>query len=144
MAYRRREHDPACRCDRADTGCAALAVQPLSRSRVQELAEGASLAVGPMATPALGPELGWRLAVVAGLLAWWRLGFRPSASARFWRRQAVAQRQTAGALNQLEEAGWLGASRPGPPGLVGQSRPLGHPAARPPARPGHPPGRPAA
>src|SRR5829696_5942435 len=39
MAYRRREHEPACRCDRADAGCAALAVQRLSRTRVQELAE---------------------------------------------------------------------------------------------------------
>ena len=163
MAYRRREHDPACRCGRADTGCAALAVQRLSRTRVQELAEeiwtvsngtalldrpvvdprgsrpgasaqaayrrlrhserqrwrdtwrsrrslvvpGTVLAVGLLAAPALGPGLGWQLALVAGLVAWWRLGFRPSASARFWRRQAVAQHQTAGALAELEEQGWL-------------------------------------
>jgi hypothetical protein len=163
MAYRRREHDRACQCDRADTGCAALAVQRLSRTRVQELAEeiwtvsngtavpdrppadprgsrpgasaqaayrrrrhtereqwrdgwrsrrswmvpGAVLGMGLMVTPALGPGLGWRLAVVAGLITWWRLGFRPSASARFWRRQAVAQRRTAGELTQLEEQGWL-------------------------------------
>jgi hypothetical protein len=39
MANKRREHDRACRCDQADAGCAALAVQRLSRSRVQELAE---------------------------------------------------------------------------------------------------------
>ena len=163
MAHRRREHEPACRCDRADAGCAALAVQRLSRTRVQELAEeiwtvsngtavpdrpvidprdsrpgasaqaayrrrrhtereqwrdrwrsrrrwvvaGAVLAVGLLATPALGLWLGWRLAGVAGLLLWWRLGFHPSTSARFWRRQAVTQRRTAGALTQLEEAGWL-------------------------------------
>ena len=37
--YRRREHDRACRCDQADAGCPALAVQGLSRTRVQELAE---------------------------------------------------------------------------------------------------------
>jgi hypothetical protein len=45
--------------------------------------------------------------VVAGLGAWWRLRFHPSASARFWRRQAVAQRRTAGVLAQLEQEGWL-------------------------------------
>src|SRR5215218_3269455 len=39
MPSRRREHDRACRCERADGGCAALAVQRLSRTRVQELAE---------------------------------------------------------------------------------------------------------
>jgi hypothetical protein len=38
-AYRRREHDRACRCDQADAGCPALAVQGLSRTRLQELAE---------------------------------------------------------------------------------------------------------
>jgi hypothetical protein len=163
MANKRREHDRACRCDRADAGCAALAVQRLSRSRVQELAEeiwtlsngtavpehpqpdprgsrpGASaqaayrrrrhkereqwrhrrrsrrawlvaaavLGVGVLATPVLGPGLGWRLALVAGLGAWWRLRFHPSASARLWRRQAVAQRRTAEVLAQLEREGWL-------------------------------------
>jgi hypothetical protein len=39
MTNKRREHDRACHCDRADAGCPALAVQRLSRSRVQELAE---------------------------------------------------------------------------------------------------------
>lgn len=163
MANKRREHDRACRCDQADAGCAALAVQRLSRTRVQELAEeiwtvsngtavperplpdprgsrpGASaqaayrrrrhkdrqqwrdgwrsrwawlvaaavLGVGLLVTPVLGPGLGWRLAVVAGLGAWWRLRFHPSASARFWRRQAVAQRRTAEVLAQLEQEGWL-------------------------------------
>jgi hypothetical protein len=39
MPSKRHEHDRACRCERADGGCAALAVQRLSRTRVQELAE---------------------------------------------------------------------------------------------------------
>jgi hypothetical protein len=39
MPSKRREHDRACRCDRPDGGCAALAVQRLSRSRIQQLAE---------------------------------------------------------------------------------------------------------
>jgi hypothetical protein len=39
MPYKRREQDWACRCDRGDAGCAAMAVQRLSRTRVQELAE---------------------------------------------------------------------------------------------------------
>jgi hypothetical protein len=163
-AYRRREHDRACRCDQADSGCPALAVQGLSRTRVQELAEeiwtvstgaiapvqpvldprgsrpGASAqaayrrrrhqerehwrdgwrwrwrwgivaaavaGVGLVVSPTLRPVVGWRMAVLAGLLAWWRLWFHPSANARFWRRQAAAQRRTAGALAQLEQEGWL-------------------------------------
>jgi Nuclease-related domain len=163
MANKRREHDRACRCDQADASCTALAVQRLSRTRVQELAEeiwtvsngtavpdrplpdprgsrpGASaqaayrrrrhkeheqwcdgwrsrrpwlvaaavLGMGLLVTPVLGPWLGWRLAVVAGLGAWWRLRFHPSASARFWRQQAAAQRRTAEMLAQLEQEGWL-------------------------------------
>jgi hypothetical protein len=163
-AYRRREHDRACRCDQADAGCPALAVQRLSRTRVQELAEeiwmvstgaiapvqpvldprgsrpGASAqaayrrrrhqereqwrdgwrwrwrwgivaaivpGVGLVVSPTLGPVVGWQMALLAGLLAWWRLWFHPSANARFWRRQAAAQRRTAGALAQLEQEGWL-------------------------------------
>jgi len=163
-AYRRREHDRACRCDRADSGCPALAVQGLSRTRVQELAEeiwtvstgavapiqpvldprasrpGASaqaayrrrrhhererwrdswrwrwrwgivaatvFGAGLVASPALGPVVGWRMAMAVGLVAWWRLWFHPSANARFWRRQAAAQRRTAGVLAQLEQEGWL-------------------------------------
>ena len=164
MPYRRREHDRACRCDRADAGCAALAVQRLNRTRVQELAEeiwtvstgttvpdqplldprgskpgasataayrrrrhteleqwragwrsrwrwgmvtGAALGVGLLSGPTLGAWLGWRLAALAGVLVWWRLGFHPSANARFWRRQAQVQRRTAGMLTQLEQDGWL-------------------------------------
>jgi len=162
-AYRRREHDRACRCDQADAGCPALAVQGLSRTRVQELAEeiwtlssgaiapvqpvldprgsrpGASAqaayrrrrhtereqwrdgrrwrwrwgivaaavpGVGPVVSSALGFVVGWRMAALAGLLAWWRLWFHPSANARFWRR-AAAQRRAAGDLAQLEREGWL-------------------------------------
>jgi hypothetical protein len=164
MSYRRREHDRACRCDWADAGCAALAVQRLSRTRVQELAEeiwtvstgttvpdqplldprgsrpgasaaaayrrrrhkeqqqwrdgwrwrwrwgvatGAALGVGLLFGPTLGVWLGWRLAALAGVLVWWRLGFHPSANARFWRRQALVQRRTAGMLTPLEQDGWL-------------------------------------
>ena len=164
MPSRRREHDRACRCDRADAGCAALAVQRLSRTRVQELAEeiwtvstgttvpdpplldprrsrpgasataayrrrrhkeleqwrdgwrgrwrwgtvtGAVLGVGLLAGPTLGAWLGWRLAALAGVMVWWRLGFHPSANARFWRRQALVQRRTADVLTQLEQEGWL-------------------------------------
>jgi len=175
MSYKRREHDRACRCDRADGGCAALAVQRLSRTRVQELAEeiwtvstgttvpvqplldprgsrpgasaqaayqrcrhkereqwrdgwwwpwrsvvvaAAALGAGLLAGLTMGAWLGWRVAVLAGLLAWWRLGFHPSANARFWRRQAQMQRSTAGILA----------------GLVGQPRPPGH---RPDRRLGH-------
>jgi hypothetical protein len=164
MSYKRREHDRACRCDQAGAGCPALAVQGLSRTRVQELAEeiwtlstGATAPIQPIldprasrpgasaqaayrrrrhqerdqwqdgwrwrwrwgivaaavlgvwlpAGPALGPSVGWRVAMLAGLLAWWRLRFHPSANARFWRRQAVLQRRTAGVLAQLEHEGWL-------------------------------------
>jgi hypothetical protein len=163
-ANRRREHDRACRCDQADSGCPALAVEGLSRTRVQELAEeiwtvstgaiapvqpvldprgsrpGASaqaayrrrrhqereqwrdgwrwrwrwgivaaavLGVGLMVGPAMGPVVGWQMAVLAGLLAWWRLWFHPSANARSWRRQAAAQRRTAGVLAHLEQEAWL-------------------------------------
>ena len=162
MAYKRREHDRACRCDRADAGCAALAVQSLSRTRVQELAEeiwtvstgtavpvqplldprssgpGASaqaayrrrrhqeheqwrdgsrwrwwvvasgaLGLGLLVGPFMGAWVGVRVAMLAGLLGWWRLRFHPSASARYWRRQAQMQRRTAGVLAQLEQEGWL-------------------------------------
>jgi hypothetical protein len=164
MPYRRREHDRACRCDQADAGCAALAVQRLSRTRVQELAEeiwtvstgtiaparpvldprgsrpgasaqaayqrrrhkereqwrhgwrwrwgpvvvaAAGLGTGLLVGLTMGAWLGWRTAVVAGLLVWWRLRFHPSASTRFWRRQALVQRRTAGMLAQLEQQGWL-------------------------------------
>lgn len=163
MANKRREHDRACHCEGADGGCAALAVQRLSRARVQELAEeiwtvstGTAVPLQPVPDPrgsrpgasalaayrryrhkeherwrrgwrsrsravaalavgvwllvglTLGPWLGWRMAVLAAVLAWWRLlRFHPSASARLWRRQAQAQRRTAGALADLEREGYL-------------------------------------
>ena len=162
MANRRREHDRACRCDQAHAGCPALAVQGLSRTRVQELAEeiwtvstgtavqvqplldprssrpGAAaqaayrrrrhkeqerwrdgsrwrwvvvaaiaLGVGFLVVPVIGAWVGVRVAAVAGLVAWWRLRFHPSADARFWRRQAEVQRRTAGVLAQLDREGWL-------------------------------------
>jgi len=44
---------------------------------------------------------------VSGWLAWWRLRFRPSASASVWRRQAAIQRRTAGVLEPLEHGGYL-------------------------------------
>src|SRR5215211_769859 len=127
MPSRRREHDRACRCERADGGCAALAVQRLRRTRVQELAEefwtvstgttapvqplldprssrpgasaqaayrccrhkereqwrdgwwwpwrsvvvaAAARGVGLLAGLTMGAWLGWRMAMVAGLLVW--------------------------------------------------------------------------
>jgi hypothetical protein len=45
------------------------------------------------------------MALMAALAAGWRLRLRPSASAR--RRQAAAQRRTAGALQPLEQRGDL-------------------------------------
>jgi Nuclease-related domain len=164
MAHKRREHDRACRCDQAGAGCVALAVQRLSRTRVQELAEeiwtvstgavapaqrvldprgsrpgasaqaayrrrrnkereqwrddwrwrsrsgrviAAALGVGLLFTLAMGAWLGWQMAVLAGLLVWWRLRFHPSANASFWRRQAMVQRRTAGRLDQLKQERWL-------------------------------------
>jgi hypothetical protein len=56
---------------------------------------------------ALDAWLAWHMALVAGLVAGWRLRFRPSASASAWRRQAAAQRRTASALRPLEQRGDL-------------------------------------
>jgi hypothetical protein len=191
MPYKRREHDRACRCDRGDGGCAALAVQRLSRTRVQELAEeiwtvstGTTVPVRPLLDPRgsrpggsahaayqrcrhkereqwrdgwwwpwrsllvaaaalgggllaglpMGAWLGWRVAVLAGLLAWWRLRFHPSATARFWRRQAQMQRRTAATLAQLEQEGWLVLHDVA---LPGWSASLDQPGHRPDRRLGH-------
>jgi hypothetical protein len=209
MAYKRREHDRACRCDQADAGCAALAVQRLSRTRVQELAEeiwtvstgtiapvqpildprssrpGASaqatyrrrrhkereqwrdgrrwrwrsvvvtaavLGVGLLVGHSMGVWLGWRMALLAGLLVWWRLRFHPSANARFWRRQAATTRD-----HRAERCRWSatrseleGRGNRRQPGRHGHPRPAAavparwHPATRPPGGAGHPPGGPAA
>jgi Nuclease-related domain len=56
---------------------------------------------------AVDARLAWRMALVAGLVAGWRLRFRPSTSASAWRRQAAAQRRTARALRPLEQRGDL-------------------------------------
>jgi hypothetical protein len=55
----------------------------------------------------VGAWLGWPMALAAALVTGWRLRFRPSVSASVWRRQAAAQRRTAGALRPLEREGHL-------------------------------------
>jgi hypothetical protein len=67
----------------------------------------AALGAGLLAGLTMGAWVGWRVAALAGLLAWWRLGFHPSANARFWRRHAQMQRRTAGMLAELEQDAWL-------------------------------------
>ena len=116
MAHRRREHDPACRCGRADTGCAALTVQRLSRTRVQELAEeiwtvsnGTAVLDRPVvdprgSQPGASAQAAYRRRRHTEREQWrdgWRsrrLRFHPSASARLWRRQAAGRRPCAGVL----------------------------------------------
>lgn len=56
---------------------------------------------------AVGAEVGWRMVLPVALLTGWRLRFRPSAATGVWRRQAVAQRRTAGVLQPLERQGYL-------------------------------------
>ena len=70
---------------------------------VATAAVGGGLAAGL----AMGAWLGSVTAVLVTLLAGWRLRFRPSASARVWRRQAASQRRTAGLLRPLESEGYL-------------------------------------
>lgn len=55
----------------------------------------------------MGAWLGWPMALAAALATWWRLRFRPSASASVWRRQSATQRRTADALLPLEREGHL-------------------------------------
>lgn len=55
----------------------------------------------------VGEWLALPMAPLAAGLTWWRLRFRPSASARVWRRQAANQRRTAGVLEPLEQEGYL-------------------------------------
>jgi hypothetical protein len=126
MPYKRREHDRACRCDRGGAGCAAMAVQRLSRTRVRELAEeiwtvstGTTVPVQPFldprgSRPGASAQAAYRRRCHAEREQWrdgwrcrWRLWFHPSASSRFWRRQALVQRRTAAMLAQLEQEGWL-------------------------------------
>jgi Nuclease-related domain len=55
----------------------------------------------------VGAWLGWSMGLLAGLLTGWRLRCRPAPSTVVWRRQAAAQRRTAGALEPLEREGYL-------------------------------------
>jgi hypothetical protein len=55
----------------------------------------------------VGAWLAWPMALLATGLTAWRLRFRPSAGASVWRRQAAAQRRTAGRLRPLEDEGVL-------------------------------------
>jgi hypothetical protein len=68
---------------------------------------GAAAGVDLLVSLTVGAWLGSLMALVAALVAGWRLRFRPSASAVAWRRQAAAQRRTAGALRPLEQRGDL-------------------------------------
>ena len=68
---------------------------------------GAALTVGLVVGATLGERLGWCATVVAAVLAWSRLRFRPSPQAVLWRRQAALQRRTAGLLQPLEQEGYL-------------------------------------
>ena len=83
-------HDPTCRFDRHDGGCAALAVRRLSQERAYELAEeiwtasgagrrtwwwrvwvviAVALASGLLVGLTAGAGLGWRMAVLAAWAA---------------------------------------------------------------------------
>jgi Nuclease-related domain len=55
----------------------------------------------------MGAWIGWAATLLVALLAGWRLRFRPSGGASVWRRQAVLQRRTAGALQPLQQEGYL-------------------------------------
>jgi Nuclease-related domain len=68
---------------------------------------GAALAVGLLIGLTVGAWLGWPMAVVAAVLAWSRLRFRPSPGASIWKRQAAMQRRTAAVLRPLGGEGYL-------------------------------------
>jgi hypothetical protein len=68
---------------------------------------GAAAGVDLLVGLTVGVWLGSLMALVAALVAGWRLRFRPSASASPWRRQAAAQRRTASALQPLKQRGDL-------------------------------------
>jgi hypothetical protein len=101
MADKRNGSDRACRCRQAHVDCVGVVVQRLGQERVLELAEEVWTASG------------------ADLFRRQRGDNRTSASARVWRRQAVLQRRTAGALGSLARDGYLvlhdGSSRRHPP-----------------------------
>jgi hypothetical protein len=68
---------------------------------------GAACAVVLLIGLTVGEWLASPLALATAGLTWWRLHFRPSASASVWRRQAAMQRRTAGVLEPLEQEGYL-------------------------------------
>jgi uncharacterized membrane protein YfcA len=68
---------------------------------------GAAVGAGVLIGLSMGVWLGYGMALLAAVLVWWRLRFHPSASTRLWRRQAAAQRRTAGMLRSLEQDGDL-------------------------------------
>jgi hypothetical protein len=70
-------------------------------------AGAAAVTIGLLIGLAMGAWLGWRIALLVALLTGWRLRFRPSATARVWRRHAKVQRRTAGMLAALEREGYL-------------------------------------
>jgi nuclease-like protein len=55
----------------------------------------------------VGAWLALPMALLAAVLTWSRLRFRPSAEASIWRRQAARQRRTAGMLGPLGAEGYL-------------------------------------
>ena len=67
----------------------------------------AALAGGLLLGLTLGAWMGWRMAVLAALLVWWRLRPHPGARARVWRREAAMQRRTAEVLEPLRRQGYL-------------------------------------
>jgi hypothetical protein len=66
----------------------------------------AAATTGLLVGLSMGARLGLRVALLVAMLTGWRLRFRPSAAARVWRRQAAAQRHTAGMLAALEQDGY--------------------------------------
>jgi Nuclease-related domain len=79
---------------------------------------GAACAAALLIGLTVGEWLAWPLALLAAVLAWWRLRFRPSASVRVWRRQAANQRRTAAWLGPLEQKGYLVLHDVTPPGWL--------------------------
>jgi hypothetical protein len=68
---------------------------------------GAALAAGLLVGLTVGAWLGWPAAVVAAVVAWSRLRFRPSAGVGIWRRQAAMARRTGAVLRSLGQEGCL-------------------------------------
>jgi hypothetical protein len=68
---------------------------------------GAALAAGLLIGLTVGAWLGWLAAIAAGVAAWSRLRFRPSAAVGSWRRQAAMARRTGAVLRPLGQEGYL-------------------------------------